>query len=281
MAIDAEKLRTVGLYEAQAPLESVVADLADIEKAEQQFAQVRKAKVRHGFLSLGIGVLGILVAVFAEAFVLVGVLMTLAGFACAVILWVSGYRYGRNLTTYRWRFEVLGRLAASLQQDSDPKAPVKVSLGLKDRARFLKEEIWPVRPRGKQRYSEDDWLSIQGRFLDGAEFSETVQELIRTRTYTNPRGKSKTKCRSRHFIGLRLACPKDSYGDLRPLEEGLKKNLRLPASATVRGVKVGEKAVFLKVRVAEAAELSQANAMLFLGLYRALNLARQMQGRQK
>jgi len=46
-------------------------------------------------------------------------------------------------------------------------------------------------------------------------------------------------------------------------------------------VKVGEKAVFLKVRVAEAAELSQANAMLFLGLYRALNLARQMQGRQK
>jgi hypothetical protein len=281
MAIDAEKLRTVGVYEAQASLESVLADVAEIDKAEQQFAQARKAKVRLGFLSLGIGVLGILLAVFAAAFVLVGVLMTLAGFACAVILWVSAYRYGRNLKTYRWRFELLGHLGASLQQDSDPKAPVKVSLGLKNRERFLKEEVWPVRPRGKQRFSADDWLSIQGRFLDGAEFSETVQELIRTRTYTNPRGKSKTKHRSRHFIGLRLACPKDQYGDLRPLEEGLKKNLRLPASATLRAVKVGEKAVFLKVRVAEAAELSQANAMLFLGLYRALNLARQLQGRQK
>jgi hypothetical protein len=281
MAIDVKKLEKGSVYEAQAPLESVLADVAEIDKAEQQFAQARKAKVRLGFLSLGIGVLGIVLAVFAVAFALVGVLMALAGFACAVILWVSAYRYGRNLKTYRWRFELLGRLAASLQQDSDPKAPVKVSLGLKDRARFLKEEVWPVRPRGKQRFTADDWLSIQGRFLDGAEFSETVQELIRTRTYTNPRGKSKTKCRSRHFIGLRLACPKDSYGDLRPLEEGLKKNLRLPASATLRGVKVGEKAVFLKVRVAEAAELSQANVMLFLGLYRALNLARQMQGRQK
>jgi hypothetical protein len=207
--------------------------------------------------------------------------MALSGVACAVILWVAAYRYGRNLTTYRWRFELLGRLAESLQQDGDPKAPVKVSLGLKDRARLLKEEIWPARPRGKQRFSEDDWLSIQGRFLDGAEFSETVYELIRRRTYVNPRGKSKTKYRSRHFIGLRLACPQELYGDLRPLEEGLKKNLRLPASATVRGVKVGEKAVFLKVRVAEAAELIQANVMMLLGLYRALNLARQMQGRQK
>jgi len=58
MAIDAEKLRTSGVYEAQAPLESVLADVAEIDKAERQFAQARKAKVRLGFLSLGIGCSG-------------------------------------------------------------------------------------------------------------------------------------------------------------------------------------------------------------------------------
>jgi len=55
--------------------------------------------------------------------------MALAGFACAVILWVFRYRYGRNLKTYRWRFELLGRLAASLQQDSDPKAQSRCRWG--------------------------------------------------------------------------------------------------------------------------------------------------------
>jgi hypothetical protein len=281
MAIEAEKLRTGGVYEAQVPLESVLADVGEIDKAEQQFARVRKRKLRQGFLSLGVGVLGVVLAVFAGPLSLVGVLLLIAGIVLAVLLWVSAYRYGRNLKTYRWRFELLGRLGASLQQDSDPKVPVSVSLGLKDRGRFIKEEVWPERKRGKQRFSEDDWLSIEGRFLDGTQFSETVQELIRKRTYVNPRGKSKVKYRSRHFVSLRLSCPKDQYGDLRPLEEGLKKTLRLPASATVRGLKVGGKAVFLRVRVDQAAELPQANAMMYLGLYRALNLACQLQGRQK
>jgi hypothetical protein len=281
MAIDAQKLRIDGVYEAQAPLESVLADVAEIDKAEQQFARVRKRKLLHGFLSLGAGVLAMLVAVFAGALVLVGVLLLIAGIVFAVLLWVSAYRYGRNLKTYRWRFELLGRLGASLQQDSDPKAPVTVSMGLKDRGRFIKEELWPERKRGKQRFSEDDWLSIEGRFLDGTQFTETVLELIRKRTYVNPRGKSKVKYRSWHFVSLRLAYPKDQYGELRPLEEGLKKALRLPASATVRGLKVGGKTVFLKVRVDQAADLPQANTMMYLGLYRALNLARQLQGRQK
>jgi len=219
--------------------------------------------------------------VFAEALILVGVLLAIGGVICAVMVWISAYRYGRNLKTYRWRFELLGRLGASLEQDSDPKAPVTVSMGLKDRGRLLKEEIWPARKRGKQRFSEDDWLAIEGRFQDGTQFTETVRELIRRRTYVNPRGKSKVKYRSRHFISVRLSCPKDLYGELRPLEEGLKKTLRLPASATVRGLKVGGKAVALKVRVDQAAELPQANVMMYLGLYRALNLARQLQGRQK
>ena len=61
MAIDVKKLEKGSVYEAQAPLESVLADVAEIDKAEQQFAQARKAKVRLGFLSLGIGVLGLAV----------------------------------------------------------------------------------------------------------------------------------------------------------------------------------------------------------------------------
>jgi hypothetical protein len=259
----------------------VLADVGEIDKTEQQFARVRKRKLLHGFLSLAAGVVGLVVTVAVGVPGFIGALLLLAGIALAVILWVAAYRYGRNLKTYRWRFELLGKLASSLQQDSDPKVPVSVSLGLKDRGRFLKEEVWPERKRGKQRFSEDDWLSIEGRFLDGTQFTETMQELIRRRTYVNPRGKSKVKSRSRHFVSLRLTCPKDQYGELRPLEEGLKKNLRLPASATVRGLKVGGKSVFLRVRVDEAAEIPQANAMMYLGLYRALNLARQLQGRQK
>jgi hypothetical protein len=280
MAIDAEKLRTVGVYEAQAPLGSVMTDAAAIDQAAQRFAAVRKHKLGQGFLALGAAVLCIVLAA-SVGLVLLGVLLFMAGVALAVVLWVSAYRYGRNLKTYQWRFELLKRLGASLAQDSDLNSAVTVSLGLKDRSRLLREEVWPLRKRGRQRFLEDDWLSVQGRFLDGTEYTENVRELIRRRTYVNPRGKSKVKYRSQHFIGLRLACPRELYGDLRPLAEGLKKSLRLPASASIRGLKVGGKVVFLRVRVDQVADLPLANVMMYLGLYRALNLARQLQGRQK
>jgi len=68
----------------------------------------------------------------------------------------------------------------------------------------------------QQRFTADDWLSIQGRFLDGAEFSETMQELTRTRTYTNPRGKSKNEVPVAAFHRSPAGLSKDSYGDLRP-----------------------------------------------------------------
>lgn len=280
MSVDAQQLRKVCVYEAQLPLASVLADVQEMDKTEQGFGRYRKARVWNGVACVGAGILGI---VLAAAFDLVGpgVLLTLLGFFGGIGLFIYAYSYGRMLTTYRWRLELLRDLGKALEQDSDPKTPVKVALGLKDRGRLLKEEIWPARKRGKQRFSEDDWLSIEGRFLDGTMYSETIRELVRKRTYVNPRGKSKTKFRSWHFISIRLACPKEHYGDLQPLEEGLRKTLRLPESAVVRGLKVGAKAVTLRVRVDLRNELLQANLMMYLGLYRALNLARQAQGQSK
>jgi len=242
--------------------------------------KARKAKVRLGFLSLGIGVLGIVLAVFAVAFALVGVLMALAGFACAVILWVSAYRYGRNLRP-------IGGASSCWAAGGEPatrqrsKAPVKVSLGLKDRARFSRKRFGRCGARQTAVYRGRLALHpgpVPGRRRilgndAGADSNANLHQSTRQEQNEVPV--------AAFHRSPGWPVPKDSYGDLRPLEEGLEKEPPSAGFGDASRSEVGEKAVFLKVRVAEAAELSQANVMLFLGLYRALNLARQMQGRQK
>ena len=78
---------------------------------------------------------------------------------------------------------------------------------------------------------------------------------------------------SRH---LRFSYPDAVYGDARPAYEALHEEIRLPGSATLRDTRVTEKAIVVKAMVMLKEDLDQTMAMLSLGVYRILNLARRV-----
>jgi len=277
MAIDLEQVRKGFVYQSSAPLGGVLEDLQTIAQADQRFARGRKARFWRGMMCLGGLVLGIVLAA-NEILTTLAVFLIVAGLIAAIVFFVKAATYGGKLKRYHWRYETLRDLCGTLQRDTLPNAPVNVSLALQDTSRAVSEAPWPVRKKGKQSFSEEDWLSIAGQFLDGAQYSLALREMVRKRTYVNPRGKYKTKFRSLYFLELRVVCPKDLYGDLRPLENGLRKTARLPQSCVLRSVKAGGKAVAMKVRIGQMEDVRGAAVMMFLALYRGLNLARRLHG---
>src|SRR5260370_392579 len=139
---------------------------------------------------------------------------------------------------------------------------------------LVKEEPWADRKNGKQKFFQEDYLSIEGELLDGTVLSGNLTELTRKRSFTNPRGKSKTKTRNRYILALKFRYPNDLYKDARPAQQALHEEMRVPPSANVRGTRVDEKAITVKAMVKEEEQIAQTTAMSCLGAYLMLNLAR-------
>jgi len=82
-------------------------------------------------------------------------------------------------------------------------------------------------------------------------------------------------------VTLRFAYSQELYGDARPAQLALHAEVRLPPSATVRGVRVSEKAITMKGLVQLEKEIAQTTGMLSLGTYPILNLARRAAAGQR
>jgi hypothetical protein len=273
MAIDAKRLLKEGLFEAQGPLQSLVQDLEQIEKIYQESA-TRRRKMR---LAAGLWLIGAVICVVLSAATDRGAYLgtlAFAGFAIALLLFICSFVYGRKVMKHNSRRDLLKKLFGVVQQDADAQSAFSVRLSLDDHPKLISEVPWPQRKNGKQQYFEESWLSLEGRLLDGAILSEQITELSRKRTFTNPRGKTKTKRRSRFLVALRFAYPKDVYGDARAAQQALHEQVRLPAPATLRGVRVSEKAIALKALTPSSSEIPRLTGMLAMGAYRILNLAR-------
>ncbi|HEV2690543.1 MAG TPA: hypothetical protein VGV35_18425 [Bryobacteraceae bacterium] len=276
MAIDAQKLRTSGVYEVRAPFATLLQDLDQIGDMVQA-AEDKRHKLRR---YAGIAMIAGLVSAVAA-----GILNTNALGFCAFLAFTAGvglfiYSFvtGRDLHKHHDRYELLKELSKTMQVDADPKAKFAVKLALKSQPSLLREEPFPQRKNGKQKFYEEDFITIAGELLDGTYLEETVTELRRERSFTNPRGKSKTKTRSRYLLAVRLGYPNDVYGDARPAQQALKEQIRVPSSATIKNVAVSEKTIAVKAMVRVEKEIPQASAMMCLGAYRILNLARRVAG---
>jgi hypothetical protein len=199
-------------------------------------------------------------------------------FALGVGLFIYSFVTGRDLHKHHDRYDLLKELSKTLQHDADPQAKFAVHLALKAKPKLLREEPFPQRKNGKQQFFEEDFLSIEGELLDGTFLEESVTELTRKRSFTNPRGKSKTKTRNRYALSVRLGYPSDLYGDARQAQQALNEQILVPASATIKDVGVSEKTIAVKAVVQEKNEVPRASRMVWLGAYRILNLARRAAG---
>ena len=274
MPVDAHRLRTQGTYEVTLPLGSIIEDLAQINAVLQETEATRKKLRRFsGFTVLAFVALAIAaVTMHSNA---LGFLAFLA-FSGGLALFIYSFVYGRSLHKHYQRYALLNALFQSLRQDADTRATFRVKLALKEQPKLLREEPYPQRKRGKQKFFEEEYLTSEGELLDGTVVRESITELTRKRTYTNPRGKMKTKTRKRYLVILRLDYPSEVYGDARPAQEALSEELQAPPSATVRDLRVNEKAIAVKVLVESEQEIAQACGMVSVGAYRILNLARRV-----
>lgn len=271
--IDAKQLQARGVYEARAPLRTLFDDINQIGRMLEEMAAFRR-KIR---LIAGASILAGLASLFTsgvlsnKALAFLGLLALLFG----VILFVYSFFDG-GLLKCRERVAMMKDLSKSLQPDADLRSFFSVRLALKRQPQLVSEEAWLARKNGKQRLFEDEFLSLEGKLLDGTAVTETVKELTRKRSYVNQNRKSKTKVRQRYLATLRFVYPDDMYGDARPACAALHEAIRVPGSATLRDTRVTEKAIVVKAVVSRQEDVVRTSAMLSLGVYRILNLARRV-----
>jgi len=274
MAIDVRKLQHDGTYQAEGPLSSILNDIEQIGNFLRQIEIQRRNLRKFGGVSMAAG---LVLAVLASVLHInaLGFLAFLA-FATGVGLYIYSFVYGRSMHTHHSRYELLKELFKVLQQDAGARSSFSVKLALKPQPTELRSEAWADRKNGKQQFFEEDYLSIEGELLDGTVLSESLTELTRKRSFTNPRGKSKTKTRCRYLLAFKFRYPSDVYADARPAQQALHEEIRVPPSANVRETRVDEKAITVKSMVASADEIVRTTAMACLGAYRILNLARRV-----
>jgi hypothetical protein len=276
MAIDAKQLRAQGIYQAHAPLRSILDDLAQIGALLQKIKAQRKTlRIISGASALA----GLICAIAAgvKGSNVLG-FCSFLGFALALALFIYSFIYGRALIKHEYRHTLMQDLSNTLPRDAHKSAPFSARLALKATPTLIREEAWPARRNGKQQFLQEEFLSIEGDLLDGTALTEKVNELTRKRTYRNPRGKYKTKLRSRYLISLRFDYPSKLYGDARTANDALHEEIRVPDSAALRDMRVSEKAIVMKALIKLSKDIVQASSMLSMGAYRILNLARRTAG---
>lgn len=130
-------------------------------------------------------------------------------------------------------------------------------------------------------YYENNWLLIEGRFLDKTSFRITLLEKIqeRSRWKTNARGKTKHKFKTKvaKLFGVQLRPSTRKYGTPERLNETLKKAVKLPPGASCRKLSGDEKKMGLEVQLKGDTDNKASLAVLFgmlLSCYQALNLGR-------
>jgi len=80
---------------------------------------------------------------------------------------------------------------------------------------------------------------------------------------------------------MRFAYPQKVYGDVTPLGARMRKEIQVPSTASVRGLEITGRIVKVKALVTQSGDLAQTSSMLALGVYRMLNLARELEARKR
>jgi hypothetical protein len=257
-------------------------ELAEIKQlAEQKIAYFRKLAV---WSRLGI-VLIIIGLCFAHSnawtnliglgFFLLAVLIVPAIF-CTVKL-----SYYNKLKLRDDRYELSKKILSLVNRDRTPNSNVKILINFTPAGNMGKKIQTLPHPskRGwKLDIFEDQWLTLEGKFLDSTNFSLTVTELNRRAYGTNARGKSKSKNKPKGTeINFKLSFPSKKYGSIHVIQKAAPEAVKLPEQVNLKRMKVTPKAIDLTVNTPhffKQEEMYQTITMMFLSLYQVLNFAK-------
>jgi len=221
----------------------------------------------------------------------VAVFFGVAFFIAFIVCVVLYMRYKRFDTEDR-RYELAGQLIRLLSTDMAKDAPIRLRLDLNapdQQSKFLRDG---QAGRWRVKYYKDDWLTMQGRFLDGTSFCVTITELYqaRSRTQRSQSGKTKHKSKTKTAteFSLRLKTKAKRYGSLAELAAGSKAAIQLPDIAALKSFTIQDGGLLLKAKCKRDWDATQEGkeddrkagstvvAMMHLSLYQILNLSRMM-----
>ena len=268
-----------GYHESQGSIASLIDGLDGVanflNNAAAKKSQMRKLA---GYTVLA-GVLGAIVGAGIDITALfgVGLLLILGG----IVVLIYSLFGGQTFSQHRWRLDVAKQRLAMIQEDAKADAQFSMHVTLAAVRKLLSDEKIPQhKKKGKQQFYEESWLTIEGPLRDGTSLSDEIKELTRTRSYTNARGKSKSKTRTQYLTAIRFSYPKKVYGDATGPAKGLPDPVRVPRHVSLRAVRVTEKAILLKAMAQSKDDLVQTLGALSMAAYRILNLARQVAASQ-
>lgn len=286
MSIDPDKLLETLTYKATAPSSEICQDLHDISKLDRvvEKKQAFWNQVRNiGFV--GVFLWFFVAFLFSGAFLAVFMILWLVFLGLAIVGLIQGHNYHKkNIPNHRYR--LAENFIDLLDRDRDKSQPLSIRLILSqplDDSKKISTDPHPTRRGWKVESFEDNWLVLQGAFVDGTEFFISSTENFQRKSGTKRSRSGKTKFKSKtkykgEQMELSLNFPKKRYGGIKILQYDAKGAVQLPKNARVKRLKVADNKMQLTVKLKPASEESiyQTVTMMLMSLYQVLNLAQKL-----
>lgn len=300
MSVDAKNFQKTLTYTATASSRIIFQDLGEITKIDKEIKKKKSQTLP--ILIIGIFVIFVSLALLglSDSFAALGIIL-LIGFVITaitgIITVITGVifviLYG-SLDISNYRHELSKKVLSLLNRDRNGKTDVNINLILSPPTRKNKRVSTgshPVHRGWKVELFRDQWLTLEGEFLDGNRFQLTLTELYQTAsgwkrsTRGRNKHKSKTKSKGSELI-LKLNYSQRQYGAIKILKQDARGAIKLPERVIMKGLSITDKAILLKVKISSNMSNNQEALyktinMMFLSLYQILNLAKMLSKNKK
>lgn len=209
------------------------------------------------------------------------------GFIMFVILLISTIfcfvklSYYNKLKLRDDRYELPKKILSMVNRDRTPNSNVKMRIHFTpagENGKKIQTLPHPSKRGWKLDIFEEQWLTLEGKFLDSTNFSLTLTDLNRRAYGTNARGKWKSKNKPKGTeINLKLSFPSKKYGSIHVIQKAAPEAVKLPEEVNLKRMKVTGKTIDLTVNTpyfSNYPEMYQTITMMFLSLYQILNFAK-------
>jgi hypothetical protein len=287
MPIELKTFRKNLIYEAIAPSSTIKQDLdaiATIDKISKA-RQKLYTRILIGCILCAIGSI-FLVFLFNE----LGVI-PLIGFAIAAVFAGIKIDKHRQLNMQNQRYELMQKVLEMLERDMKNNAQFNVHLVFSSPTKKHKRTHTIPHPhlsRFEIDFFSDEWLKLQGQFLDKTSFILTITELYQTKhgwkRSRSGKTKHKSKSKPKGFdFNLTLTYSRRQYGAIKVLQNEISSVIKIPNDLLVKRLKVSDKQIELATKMPPSCLakdstnlMYQTIAMMYLSLYQGLNLAKML-----
>jgi energy-coupling factor transporter transmembrane protein EcfT len=303
MPIILEEFRKNLIYTAKASVISLIADLQEIREIDQ-LAEAQQQKYTKQAWRYFLGAIASLFLIFFIAnlnvkssflsLILLILLLFIIGLIIAFTYALIKRAKFARINILNYRYEVTLSLITMLARDMGDASEVDLKISFKPTvSKETKVETIPHPRKNNWKIDkhENEWLKLQGQFLDKTHFLLTATELSKTQYgwKRSVSGKSKYKTKTNAVgldVCLTLNYPQRRYAVVNISENDIQSAIKLPNLSYMKGLRVTDKIMQMKVRMApqvadNSTEIYQTVTMMFLSFYEILNLAKAISKQSK